>query len=160
MFTGVFALPAKVYTLLLGANAVCSIGLTQLSPRLMRQWGPRKLILRAMGAGLLLTLALGGAALAGVGGIVLFQAYSMLMFCMVGLALTPAAISALDAGKTGAGAAAGMLGTLQLIVTACASALVSVFPAFSLRPLLAVVLGCTVLSLGLTAAFQPSQPKG
>jgi DHA1 family bicyclomycin/chloramphenicol resistance-like MFS transporter len=160
VFTGVFGLPAKIYTLLLGANAVCSIGLTQLSPKLMRLWGPRKLILRAMGVGLLLTLTLGGAALAGVGGIVLFQAYSMLMFCMVGLALTPAAISALDAGKTGAGAAAGMLGTLQLIVTACASALVSVFSAFSLRPLLAIVLGCTVISLALTATFQPPQQKG
>ncbi|HZZ67911.1 MAG TPA: hypothetical protein VFE18_07040, partial [Phenylobacterium sp.] len=107
---------------------------------------PRRLILRAMGFGALLTLVLGGAAVMGVGGVVLFQAYSMLMFCMVGLALTPAAISALDAGKTGAGAAAGMLGTLQLVVTASASALVSVFPAFSLKPLLAVVLGCAVIS--------------
>lgn len=146
VFTGVFGLGAKTYSLLLGANAVCSIGLTQVSPRLMRQWGPRTLILRAMGLGALLTLALGGAAVMGVGGVVLFQAYSMLMFCMVGLALTPAAISALDAGKTGAGAAAGMLGTLQLVVTASASALVSVFPAFSLKPLLAVVLGCAAVS--------------
>lgn len=146
VFTGVFGLGAKTYTLLLGANAVCSIGLTQAAPRLMRQWGPRRLILRAMGFGALLTLVLGGAAVMGFGGVVLFQVYSMLMFCMVGLALTPAAISALDAGKTGAGAAAGMLGTLQLVVTASASALVSVFPAFSLKPLLAVVLGCAVLS--------------
>jgi len=159
VFTGVFGLPAHVYTLLLGANAVCSIGLTQLSPRLMRLWGPRKLILRAMGLGAVLTATLGGAALMHVGGIALFQAYSMLMFCMVGLALTPAAISALDAGKTGAGAAAGMLGTLQLVVTACASALVSVFPAFSLAPLLTVVLGCTVVSWTLTLLAQPAQTK-
>jgi DHA1 family bicyclomycin/chloramphenicol resistance-like MFS transporter len=159
VFTGVFGLDAKVYTLLLGANAVCSIGLTQLAPRLMRQWGPRKLILRAMGLGAVLTLVLGGAELMGLGGIVLFQAYSMAMFCMVGLALTPAAISALDAGSTGAGAAAGMLGTLQLVVTAGASALVSVFPAFSLAPLLAVVLGCAVISWTLTALFQPAQKK-
>lgn len=159
VFTGVFGLDAKVYTLLLGANAVCSIGLTQLSPRLMRLWGPRTLILRAMGLGALLTVTLGAAALHGFGGIVLFQAYSMLMFCVVGLALTPAAISALDAGSTGAGAAAGMLGTLQLVVTACASALVSVFPAFSLEPLLAVVLGCTVISWTLTLAAQPAQKK-
>ena len=112
VFTGVFGLKAQTYTLMLGANAVCSIGLTQLSPKLMRQWGPRKLILRAMGLGALLTAVLGGAALFGVGGVVLFQIYSMLMFCMVGLALTPAAISALDAGSSGAGAAAGILGTL------------------------------------------------
>ena len=146
VFTGVFGLSAKTYTLLLGANAICSIGLTQLSPNLMRKWGARRLILRAMGCGAVLTLGLGGAALWGLGGVVLFQIYSMLMFCMVGLALTPAAISALDAGSSGAGAAAGMLGTLQLVVTACASALVSVFPAFSLAPLITVVLGCTLVS--------------
>jgi DHA1 family bicyclomycin/chloramphenicol resistance-like MFS transporter len=160
VFTGVFGLGAKTYTLLLGLNAVCSIGLTQVSPRLMRQWGPRKLILRAMGLGALLTLVLGGAAVAGVGGVLLFQVYSMLMFCMVGLALTPAAISALDAGKTGAGAAAGMLGTLQLVVTASASALVSVFPTFSLKPLLAVVLGCAVFSLVLSwLTLRPPAPQ-
>lgn len=163
VFTGVFGLPARVYTLLLGANAVCSIGLTQVSPRLMRQWGARRLILRAMGAGALLTLVLGGAAVAGIGGVVLFQVYSMLMFCMVGLALTPAAISALDAGRTGAGAAAGLLGTLQLVVTACASALISAFPAFSLKPLLAIVLGCAVISwtlCRLTMSAPPPQQKG
>jgi DHA1 family bicyclomycin/chloramphenicol resistance-like MFS transporter len=158
VFTGVFALPAKTYSLLLGANAVCSIGLTQVSPKLMREWGPRTLILRAMGAGVLLTVILGGAALYGVGGVVLFQAYSMLMFCTVGLALTPAAISALDAGKTGAGAAAGMLGTLQLVVTACASGLISVFPAFSLAPLLGVVLGCAVISWTLCRLTMPAHP--
>jgi DHA1 family bicyclomycin/chloramphenicol resistance-like MFS transporter len=79
---------------------------------------------------------------------------------MVGLALTPAAISALDAGKTGAGAAAGMLGTLQLVVTASASALVSVFPTFSLKPLLAVVLGCAVFSLALSwLTLRPPAPQ-
>jgi DHA1 family bicyclomycin/chloramphenicol resistance-like MFS transporter len=146
VFTGVFGLPAKTYTLLLGANAVCSIGLTQISPNLMRQWGARRLILRVMAGGALLTLAVGAAALSGLGGVVLFQIYSMLMFCVVGLALTPAAISALDAGSSGAGAAAGMLGALQLAVTAGCSGLISVFPAFSLAPLLAVVLGCTLIS--------------
>ena len=149
VFTGVFGLQAKTYTLLLGANAVCSIGLTQLSPNLMRKWGARTLILRAMTGGALLTLVFGAAALSSLGGVVLFQIYSMLMFCVVGLALTPAAISALDAGSSGAGAAAGMLGTLQLVVTACASALVSVFPAFSLAPLLCVVLGCALISWAL-----------
>lgn len=158
VFTGVFGLPAKVYTLLLGANAICSIGLTQLSPRLMRLWGARRLILRAMSAGAVLTLVLGAAALKGVGGVALFQAYSMLMFCMVGLALTPAAISALDAGSTGAGAAAGLLGALQLAVTAAASGVVSLFPAFSLAPLLAVVLGCAVVSWLLCALTMPAPP--
>ena len=147
VFTGVFHLTPRAYSLLLGVNAVCSIGLTQVSPNLMRRWGPRRLILTAMGAGLVITLVLGSAALAGAGGLALFQAYSMLLFGVAGLALTPAAISALDAGgPSGAGAAAGLLGTLQLVVTAAASGLISALPAFSLAPLLGVVLGCLVIS--------------
>ncbi|MEI9965425.1 MAG: multidrug effflux MFS transporter [Caulobacteraceae bacterium] len=159
VFTGVFGLSARTYSLLLGANAVCSIGLTQLSPNLMRKWGARRLILIVMGAGAVLTVAFGLTALAGIRSVVLFQLYSMLMFCAVGLALTPAAISALDAGSSGAGAAAGMLGTLQLVVTASASALVSVFPAFSLAPLLCIVLGCAVISWLLCwTTMRPPQP--
>jgi DHA1 family bicyclomycin/chloramphenicol resistance-like MFS transporter len=112
----------------------------------MRRWGPRRLILTVMGAGAVLTLVLGAAALMGIGGLALFQIYSMLLFCCAGLALTPAAISALDAGSSGAGAAAGMLGTLQLVVTAAASGLISAFPAFSLAPLLGVVIVCLTVS--------------
>ncbi|HEY5410102.1 MAG TPA: multidrug effflux MFS transporter [Caulobacteraceae bacterium] len=160
VFSGVFRLTPRAYSLLLGLNAVCSIGLTQVSPNLMRRWGARRLILTMMGLGLLLTLAYGAAALAGLGGLVLFQGFSMLLFCVAGLSLTPAAISALDAGSSGAGAAAGMLGTLQLIVTAGASALISAFPAFSLAPLLGVVLGCLAVSWALCWATMrpPASP--
>ena len=161
VFSGLFHLSPRAYSLLLGVNAICSIGLTQLSPNLMRRWGPRRLILTVTGSGAVLTLVLGGAALAGVGGLVLFQAYSMLLFCAAGLALTPAAISALDAGSSAVGAAAGMLGALQLIVTATASGLVSAFPAFSLAPLLGVVLTCLIVSWLLcfaTMARPQAQP--
>ena len=159
VFSGVFHLTPKTYSLLLGVNAVCSIGLTQLSPNLMRRWGPRRLILTVMGIGVLLVVAFAAAALADFGGLVLFQGFSMLLFCVAGLALTPAAISALDAGSSGAGAAAGMLGTLQLIVTAGASALISAFPAFSLAPLLGIVLGCLVVSWALCWATMRPPPQ-
>jgi len=65
--------------------------------------------------------------------------------------LTPAAITALDAASGGAGAAAGLLGTIQLAITAAASASVSLFPALSISPLVGV-LG-TALSLALLLAF-------
>ena len=115
-----------------------------------------------MGLGVLLTVAYAGAAIAGFGGLVLFQGFSMLLFCVAGLSLTPAAISALDAGSSGVGAAGGMLGTLQLIVTAGASALISAFPAFSLAPLLGIVLGCLVVSWALCWATMrpPASSQG
>jgi DHA1 family bicyclomycin/chloramphenicol resistance-like MFS transporter len=160
VFTGVFGLTPRTYSLLLGANAICSIGLTQVSPNLMRRWGPRKLILRVMGAGVLLTAVVAPLALNHVGGLSLFQAYSMLLFCVAGLALAPAAVTALDAGSSGAGAAAGLLGALQLAVTAAASAAVSALPSFSLAPLFALVTTALVVSWILTWAATRPAPAG
>jgi len=84
--------------------------------------------------------------------LIIFQVFSMAIFALAGLLLTPAAISALDAGTGGAGAAAGLLGALQLAVTAIASAVVTLFPTFSLAPLVAVLGGALVLALGLSLA--------
>jgi len=151
VFSGGFRLDAHLYGLALAANAVCSIGATQVSPTLMRRWGARRLVLRmsALGAALMAVLAL--LAGAGLASLPTFQAISMLVFCVTGLMLTPAAVSALDAGGArGAGAAAGALGTIQLVVTGLASGTISLFPAFSLFPLLGVVGGALALAGLLT----------
>jgi DHA1 family bicyclomycin/chloramphenicol resistance-like MFS transporter len=60
----------------------------------------------------------------------------------------------MDSGKGGAGAAAGMLGALQLVVVAVSSAAVSVFPTFSLAPLIGVLGSALLLAwlLSLTRA--------
>jgi DHA1 family bicyclomycin/chloramphenicol resistance-like MFS transporter len=155
VFTGVFGLEAHTYSLLLALNAVCSIATTQLSPGLMRRWGPRKVLVRISLTAALLTGAMGAILTAGAASLIVFQLYSMLLFGLTGLLLTPAAISALDSGTGGAGAAAGLLGALQLAVTAAASAAVSLFPAFSLQPLLVVLGGALVLAFLLSAARRP-----
>jgi DHA1 family bicyclomycin/chloramphenicol resistance-like MFS transporter len=99
--------------------------------------------------------------------LIVFQAFSMLLFALSGLLLAPAAATALDAGGRAGGAAAGMLGTLQLVITAGASALISLFPAFSLAPLLSVLGGATLIATALSlatggaaqpAAFAPRRP--
>ncbi|MEG3150090.1 Bcr/CflA family efflux MFS transporter [Sphingomonas sp. ZT3P38] len=154
VYTGIFGLDARTYSLLLALNAVCSIGSTQLSPGLMRRWGPRNVLVRISLAGALLTGIAGLLLVSGQLNLILFQGYSMLLFALAGLLLTPAAISAMDSGKGGAGAAAGMLGALQLVVVAIASAAVSVFPTFSLAPLIGVLGSALLLAwlLSLTRA--------
>ncbi len=150
VLTGHFGLDARHYSLLLGLNAICSIGIMQLGPSLMRKWGARRVLLRSSLAGVVVcvgvAIALGASALS----LVVFQAASMIIFALAGLALTPAAITALDASSSGAGTSASALGTIQLAVTAAASGVISLLPAFSVVPLLAIVgisfLGAFVLS--------------
>ena len=145
VFVGRFGLNANQYTVLLGISAICSIATTQCSPILMKRWGARRLILRAGLLGAAFAAALAIAAWADGFSLVLFQLVSMLLFGLMGLILTPAAISALDAAKSGAGTAASMLGTLQLAVTALASGAISLFPPFSVLPLLTIIGGSFTL---------------
>jgi DHA1 family bicyclomycin/chloramphenicol resistance-like MFS transporter len=139
VLSGRFGLDGQVFSLLLGANAACSIATTQLAPSLMRRWGARQLLTRVSLAGAILSAAVAGAVLMDVLSLALFQIASMLLFALVGLALTPAAVTALDASKSGSGTSASALGTVQLAVTAAASGAISLFPAFSVMPLLVIV---------------------
>jgi DHA1 family bicyclomycin/chloramphenicol resistance-like MFS transporter len=122
----------------------------------MKRWGPRNVLVRISAAGLLVTLMFGALIAGGSANLVTFQIFSMTIFALGGLLLTPAAISALDAGTGGAGAAAGLLGALQLAVTAAASAVVTLFPAFSLAPLVGVLGGALGLALLLSWARKPA----
>ena len=145
VFIGRFGLHASQYTVLLGISAVCSIAATQCSPMLMKRWGARRLVMRAGLSGVALIAVLAMVSWAGGFSLMLFQFVSMLLFGLMGLTLTPAAISALDAAKGGGGTAASMLGTLQLAVTALASGAISLFPAYSALPLLLVLGGSFTL---------------
>jgi DHA1 family bicyclomycin/chloramphenicol resistance-like MFS transporter len=156
VFTRIYGLDPHQYSLLLALNAGCSIAATQFAPGLMRRLGGPKLVLRISAIAFALTATMGLLALRMPIPLPLFQSFTVALFVMAGLMLTPAAITALDAASGGAGAAAGLLGTIQLVVTAAASAAVSLFPAFSIRPL-AGVLG-TALLIALLLAFH-QQPR-
>jgi MFS transporter, DHA1 family, multidrug resistance protein len=157
VFNGLFKVSGTGYSALLAANALCSIGTMQVSPILMRRWGARTALLSASTAGVVL-VGLGAGLLAAWPQLIVFQLFSMLLFGLSGLLLAPAAAAALDAGGRAGGAAAGMLGTLQLLFTAGASALISVFPAFSLAPLLTVLAAALVLATALSLATGPAAP--
>lgn len=156
VFTRIYALDAHQYSLLLALNAGCSIAATQFAPALMRRLGGPKLVLRTSAVALALTVAMGLWALRAEVPLPLFQAFTVSLFVTAGLMLTPAAITALDAARGGAGAAAGLLGTIQLTVTAGASAAVSLLPAFSIRPLTGVLGVALLLALIIAAVHQPS----
>lgn len=157
IFVQGYGLTPMQYSLLLGLASICSIATTQLSPNLMRKHGPRKLLGAASAAGVVISLALAGLAAADMLPLGVFQLLLMLLFCVVGLVLTPAAVTALDAAQA-AGAAAALLGTMQLAISAVASAAITFFAAHSPGPiavlLLIVWLSCFVCA---RIAVQPER---
>ncbi|TPD59924.1 multidrug effflux MFS transporter [Emcibacter nanhaiensis] len=159
VFSKIYGLDSMEYSLLLALNALCSIASTQFSPGLMKLWGPR-MVLRSVGAvGVLLTIVLTLLLAAGVMNLIIFMIYSMLVFTLSGLMLTPAAVAALDTVKENVGAAAGTLGTIQLAIVASASALISVLPDTSVVPLAGVLGGVFVFSWALTSGEEELHPE-
>jgi DHA1 family bicyclomycin/chloramphenicol resistance-like MFS transporter len=156
VLSGQFALDARSYSILLGVDSLCSIGMAQLSPSLMRRWGAKSLLMRMCCVGLAACVALAALLHADRLSLVAFQLLSMVVFGVVGLILTPAAVSALDAASGGAGATASTLGTLTLVITAASSAALSLFPAFSVVPLLAAMGGSLGLALLISTRLKPS----
>ncbi|MPT48563.1 MAG: Bcr/CflA family efflux MFS transporter [Sphingobium sp.] len=144
IYTRIYELNGHQYSVLLAMNAVASIIVTQFAPGLMRRYGARLLVMMVAIVAGAATVIIAGLAVMDTPPLFLFQLYSMLLFAIAGLMLTPAATSALDTVSSGAGLAAGLLGTLQLMVTGIASASVSLFPSFTLFPLL-FVLGTSFL---------------
>ncbi len=140
LFTEGYGLSAMAYSLLLGLAAVCSIATTQISPNLMRRYGPKRLLRSTTAASLALSLLLAGLAAAGVLPLWLFQVVIMALFALVGLTLTPAAVTALDAAEA-AGAAAALLGTMQLAISAVASLAITIFAATTPVPLALLLAG-------------------
>lgn len=151
VLTGRFGLDSHAYSLLLGINAICAIGMMQPAPSLMRRWGTKPLLLGTSAVGLLLCLGAGVALRMGALSLPVFQAASMAIFAVSGMTLTPAAITALDASGSGGGTAAAALGTVQLAVTAMASGAVSLFAAFSVAPLLFILGSSFLIALALSS---------
>jgi len=157
VFTAAYGLSPTGYSALLGLAAICSIGTTQVSPDLMRRLGARRHLALTTASGAALSLVLAGLALANALPLPLFMALIMALFMIVGLTLTPAAVTALDAAQA-AGAAAAMLGTLQLAVTAFASAALTVFSAHSAVPLALLLVIAWLVAAGCArAAFRPQR---
>ena len=151
LFSEGYGLTPFNYSLLLGLAAACSIGSTQLSPDLMRRHGPRRLLRATTLAGALLAAVLAVLALSGTLPLIVLQAIIMLMFVAVGLTLTPAAVTALDAAEA-AGAAAALVGTMQLAMTAFASTALTLFAPRSPLPLASLLLAAWVTALGCAIA--------
>ena len=125
VFANHYGLTPTQFGALIGLNAAGQIVSTQFAPPLMRRLGPARLLhavtltVAATGA-VLLALVLAGSA-----PLVLLVMLCLVCACCVGLWLTPASVTALDAHPEVAGSAAGLLSTIQLASAAAVTALTS-----------------------------------
>lgn len=155
VYTQVYGVTPTLFGFLLGINAIAQIVCAQFNRKLMKRIGAKRqtqwMSIVATCASLLLLLL----TWAGQGTLLLTVLLCLAIFGAVGLLLTPSAVTAMDDQGEAAGAAAALLGTGQVLLGACMSALLSVLADGSAVPMAAVLACCALAACGLSrAAFR------
>ncbi|MFC5269855.1 Bcr/CflA family multidrug efflux MFS transporter [Adhaeribacter terreus] len=146
IFTQIFHLSGRQYSMLFGLNAVGIIGASQLNHKLLLHYSFSQILrkvtfLYLMAAGTLLLMAYTG--WFGIYGIVVPLFFTL---STVGLAMPNATAGALEKHAAHAGSASALVGTLQFSCGALAAVAVSVFANKTAIPMAAVIFTCSLLA--------------
>ncbi|HEX9927405.1 MAG TPA: Bcr/CflA family multidrug efflux MFS transporter [Pyrinomonadaceae bacterium] len=145
VFINLFHIPAESYGWIFGLNALGLIAFSQLNGRLLRTYNPNQLLRLSLSAITIfgLFLILGGVFQLG------FWAITIPLFLYIaslGMIFPNATAGALAKQQAHAGAASALLGTLQYILAAVSSGLVSYFNNGTTLPMTALIGGCGIAS--------------
>lgn len=146
-----YGLSPMGFSLVFAMNAIGLVGGSQVAPNLMRKLGPARLIL--VGSGVLAAAAviLLLAHLTGLAALVVVLAALFVGFTAMSQISTPAmALALADYGKA-AGAAAAVLGSLQIAAGALFSGLLAAFADGTPRPMIVSIAVCALAAFGLFA---------
>ncbi|MEV4756788.1 multidrug effflux MFS transporter [Micromonospora sp. NPDC049559] len=151
----VFGVPAGVFSLLFGLNALGLVGLGQLNARLLDRFPARRLLVGTLVAGLTAAACL----LAGASiGRLWPVAVALFGFvATVGMVTPNSTALALDRHPRSAGTAAAVLGATQSVLGALAAPLVGLGPTDSAVPMAVVITGTA--SLSLLAVLALARPR-
>ncbi|WP_445679302.1 multidrug effflux MFS transporter [Radicibacter daui] len=138
------------FSALFASNAIGLIGAAQFSPNFIRRYGAEPVI-RA-GALVFSLAAMSLLVTALMGHETLPQLIATLFICLtaMGFVMPGASMLALEPHGANAGAAAALMGALQFTIGSLTGALVSAFFNGTPVPLIAVIAGCGLISLGLS----------
>ena len=145
VFIQLYGVPAEHYGWLFGANAVGFILTAQLNSWLMRFRGPGFWLRRLSGLFLLCTLALLACA-AWQAPLWLLMAPLFVAIACLGCILPNAGACAMARQGSQAGSASALMGSLQFVIAALASALVGLLHDGSALPMALVIVGCASLA--------------
>ncbi|MBL6275200.1 multidrug effflux MFS transporter [Micromonospora fiedleri] len=141
----VFGLSVGMYSLIFGVNSLAFVAVGQLNARLLDRYGPRQLLITALGLGLLAALGLIAGALLEALPLVIV---AMLVFLgSLGMVMPNGTALALDRHGAHAGTAAALLGGIQAVVAAGAAPLVGIGGEGSALPMALVIAGAAAGSL-------------
>ena len=145
------------YGMLFGISAGMFIASSQVGPRLVRRFGPRRILRLATSTYLVFALVVLICALLERGGVFgIVPPIMVIMGCM-GLILPSAAVGALSSHAARAGTASAIMGTLQFSLAAVSGFLVGLFADGTARPL-AILLVIGALAAIAADRFRPN-PK-
>ncbi|GAA4699241.1 multidrug effflux MFS transporter [Phytohabitans rumicis] len=151
VFQDVFALPAGVFSLLFGVNAVGLVAVGQLNARLLDRYPPRTLLRATLAVGLGAALALlAGAA---IGSLVTVVVALFVFVGTMGMVMPNGVALALDRHSRHAGTAAAVLGAAQSTVGALAAPLVGLAGTGSAVPMALIITAAAGLSLTTVAVL-------
>jgi MFS transporter, DHA1 family, multidrug resistance protein len=154
----VFGVPALLYGVLFGANALGFVLVGQLSAYLAGRVPERRTLTAGLGIGALAGVALIAAALAGVGGLVAVAGPLFIFVASLGLVMPNATALALGAHPEAAGTGSALLGFLQAPVAVVTAPLVGLGPENSAIPMAAAVAVLAAAALAASTALTRGGP--
>jgi DHA1 family bicyclomycin/chloramphenicol resistance-like MFS transporter len=149
VFQGMYELSEQQFAVLFGVNSVGLVAATQFNPRLVRRFGPRRVLSAAVvtAAGtsvILLVMAITGAL-----GLVGIAVPLFVMLATMGLTLPNVPVLALAEHGRSAGTAASLLGAMNFGVGAVVAPLVGAFESSSAVPMAAAIAALTAAAVGI-----------
>lgn len=151
VFINLFGVPAQDFGWIFGINAAGIIGFSQVNRSLLRRFSLDQILVVGVTLTALAGLCLLAAASLSVGGLLGIWLPLFAYIASLGMVLPNAAANAMAGEAQQAGAAAGLMGVLQFLAGALASAAVGALHDGTALPLAVVVAGCG--SMGLLARW-------
>jgi DHA1 family bicyclomycin/chloramphenicol resistance-like MFS transporter len=153
VFMELFGLPASAFALVFGLNAAGLVAGSQINRWLLKRFDLSGVTLRASALQATAALLLAAGALIGLADRVVVQALLFLYLFLHGFLNPDTTALAMAPFTKEAGSAAAVLGCLQMLVAALASAAVSTLANGTALPMAAVMAVCSIVGLGLMTAF-------
>jgi DHA1 family bicyclomycin/chloramphenicol resistance-like MFS transporter len=146
-----FGLTPTQYSFAFAVNAIAFIGMAQLTGRLGRRFGLRRVVRAAVTFYLVMTGILFAATLSGLDNVYALMAMLFISFGSMGLVVPSSAVLALDNHGARAGTASALLGTLQLLAGVGVVGIIGLVSNGTVLPMVAAIFGCATIVFLLSA---------
>ena len=145
-----FGLTPTQYSFAFSVNAIGFIGMAQLTGRLGRRFGLRRMVRAALISYVTTTGILAGLTFAGVDNLFVLIGMLFISFAAMGLVIPSSAVLALENYGPRAGTASALLGTLQLVAGIVVIGLMGLITDGTPLPMVATIFGCALTAFPLS----------